>query len=220
MEATSSAPEQGRDPIVVSFPSGLPPSLLEGDQGASSSTPNTTNLPSFTWTRRRANSSRGKIVLGLDEACAYSASSEGRGHDGRQTKLFLAIYDRKTSSLKLVPAAKKDTVFALQQSVPTCDETSTGAVSTQNMSYAEKNNLLYESFGSKKKRKATQSRAVNVVKMDSVFGSEGGMMHALDKQLEDTSESNVKAMQRVREKGLDHKVSSLASLMIIYYGYC
>ncbi|KAL7552089.1 hypothetical protein ACHAWF_015305 [Thalassiosira exigua] len=48
-------------------------------------------------------------------SCAYSASAAGRGHDGRLTKAYVCVYDRRAKTLQLIPTAERGMVFALEQ---------------------------------------------------------------------------------------------------------
>jgi len=211
-----SASKPDHDPIVVSFPSGLPKGIVEAQSRGnrkvrfeeSESLPSTQE-PVFTWKRRRE--SKGKVIMGIDDQCTYTASNIGRGHDDRKTKLYVGILDKETNTLTMVPAAERGTVFALDQSVISYQQTGNELATTlANMSSLERRNLLFESFGSSKKMRSIKSKAANVVSMAKVVGSGDGMMEALQRQNDDVSgtvsKSNLDAMDAVRESGVEQKV--------------
>ena len=176
VEVSPNNPEY--DPVVVSFPRGNPGS---------------DDPPRFTCSQLKANSSRGRRITGEDDSCTYSASAAGRGHDGRLTKMYVCIYDKKKKALKVVPSAEKGTVFALEQTVKGYTPNVAnggllfGSGQTQQdgekvMSASDRNNMLVESFGSKKKQKVMASRAANKVNINSVVGAGDGMMRSVEMQ--------------------------------------
>jgi len=155
------------DPVVVSFPRGIPTSIDDEDSNA---TP-----PTFTYSKFKESSSRGRRIKGEDDHCAYSAAASGRGHDGRLSKTYVCIFDKKKNTLKLVPSAEKGTVFALDQSVKeyspaVVNENSTMGGEDNTISASDRVKMLVDSFGSKKKQKVMDSRAANKVNVHSVVG--------------------------------------------------
>ena len=155
------------DPVVVSFPRGIPSSIADEDSNA---TP-----PTFTYSKFKEGSSRGRRINGEDDHCTYSAAAAGRGHDGRLSKTYVCIFDKKKNTLKLVPSAEKGTVFALDQSVKeyspaVANENSTMGGQDSNISASDRVKMLVDSFGSKKKQKVMDSRAANKVNVHSVVG--------------------------------------------------
>ncbi len=222
IEVSDSSPTS--DPIVVSFPAGLPPSLTS----TSSSRPrsvhfdddeesnNTSQLPIFTWTKVRKSSSKGRIIHGSDDKCTYISSNEGKGFDGRLTKFYVGLYHKPTSTLKLMPASEKGTVFALSQSVTSYSDSR--SLDFRNLSVAERRRMVFESFGSQKKKKVLRSQQANVVEMRSVVGAGEGMMKSLGKQMDDNkmSESNVKIMEEFKNQK-DGKEGGKVSLLLLCY---
>ena len=93
--------QTGDDPIVVSFPGGVPTSILDAEEDASASSgrkrsvkfasgqgnsgsgteSRAHDVPTFTWSKLKAGSNRGKSIQGSDKTCTYSSSNEGRGYD-------------------------------------------------------------------------------------------------------------------------------------------
>jgi hypothetical protein len=196
-------PDPNVDPLVVSFPGGVPASILE-DGG------NSQDKPTFQWMPLKASSVRGKQVVGLDATCAYTAETAGRGHDGRLTKLVVGIYDSQENRLILQPVAEKGTVFSLAQQVSNYDEgTNNMDATTAHMTPMERRRVLFESFGSSKKQKILKSQAANVVSVDSVVGAGSAMMDAMGRQGTQISESNRKAME---EASKGNKVRACPSL--------
>lgn len=206
--------QTGDDPIVVSFPRGVPASILDAEEDASSSGRKRSvqfasgqgngngaaesrahDVPTFTWSKLKAGSNRGKSIQGSDKTCTYSSSNEGRGYDGRAVKLYVAVYDKEKQTLTLQPAAEKGQVFALDQSVKSYEPQVRHMDTTiKNMSASEKRMLLFESFGSAKKQRALKSQAANVVNIDSVVSAGGTMLSAVQNQ-DGLSESNRRAME-------------------------
>ncbi|KAK1748778.1 DNA-directed RNA polymerase I subunit RPA49 [Skeletonema marinoi] len=131
--------------------------------------------PTFTYSKFKESSSRGRRIKGEDDHCAYSAAASGRGHDGRLSKTYVCIFDKKKNTLKLVPSAEKGTVFALDQSVKeyspaVANENSTMGGEDNTISASDRVKMLVDSFGSKKKQKVMDSRAANKVNVHSVVG--------------------------------------------------
>jgi len=203
--------QSGDDPIVVSFPRGVPASVLDAEEKASESSRKRSvqfaasnessaesrahDVPTFTWSKLKAGSNRGKSIQGSDKTCTYSSSNEGRGYDGRSAKLYVAVYDREEQTLTLQPAAERGQVFALDQSVKSYEPQVQHVDTTiQNMSATQKRMLLFESFGSAKKQRALKSQAANVVNIDSVISAGGTMLSAVRNQ-DGLSESNRRAME-------------------------
>ncbi|KAL3797503.1 hypothetical protein HJC23_009867 [Cyclotella cryptica] len=175
-----------KDPIVVSFPRGLPASILQHDHQTHKNDDTTEDLPRFTWSRPNPNSDRGRIVTGSDDTCVYSATAAGRGYDGRLTKVYVAILDKRAKTLKLVPAAEKGTIFALNQTVKAYTPNvvggamAVGGLNGQNQASASgRVQMLVESFGSKKKQKVMASRAANIVNINKVVGAGNAMMDSV-----------------------------------------
>lgn len=82
------------DPVVVSFPRGLPSSLCTENSSRSSSTD---KAPKFTCSKLnpKSKSSRGRRINGEDANCTYTASATGSSHDNRRTKSYVCIYNKK-----------------------------------------------------------------------------------------------------------------------------
>jgi hypothetical protein len=155
------------DPVVVSFPRGVPSSIADKDSNA---TP-----PTFTYSKFKDSSSRGRRINGEDDHCTYSASAAGRAHDGRLSKTYVCIFDKKKNTLKLIPSAEKGTVFALDQCVKeyspaVANDSTTMGGDDSNISASDRVKMLVDSFGSKKKQKVMDSRAANKVNVHSVVG--------------------------------------------------
>ena len=203
--------QSGDDPIVVSFPRGVPASILDAEEDAAASGRKRSvqfaggaaqetdsrahDVPTFTWSKLKAGSNRGKSIQGSDKTCTYSASNEGRGYDGRLAKLYVAVYDKEKHTLTLQPAAERGQVFALDQSVKSYEPQVLHADATiKNMSASQRRMLLFESFGSAKKQRALKSQAANVVNIDSVISAGGTMLSAVQSQ-DGLSESNRRAME-------------------------
>lgn len=166
--------DPAKDPVVVSFPGGVP---------AASSTP-----PQFVWTSVVEGSKRGRRVVGKDDTCTYQAENVGRGYDGRRTKLCVAVYNKRTKTLEVQLAAEKGTVYALTQSVSKYSS-SGSALQTG----AQRRAALFADFGSSKKQKVLRSQAANRVTVDSVIGA-NQMTGAFSNQ-SNMSASNRKALE-------------------------
>lgn len=171
------------DPIVASFPGGLPEHI--GDAEA----------PKFAWRKIREKSDRGRTLVGEDSTCRYEARTEGRGYDGRRTKLCVGLYNKKTNTLTLHQAAEKGTVFCLSQTVRSYQDSTTSLPSQ--MSAPDRRRALFESFGSSKKQRVLKSREANVVNVDSVVGAGSVMMGAF-LEGQNMSESNRQAMEQAK----------------------
>jgi hypothetical protein len=215
------------NPVVVSFPTGVPPSMAA--VSSSSSTTRTVRFeddsngpkpPVFTWTKVRKSSSKGRIIHGSDETCTYIASNEGKGYDGRLTKFYVGLYHKPTSSVKLIPASEKGTVFAMGQAIT--DYNDSKSMNFRNLSIAERRRMVFESFGSQKKKKVMRSQQANVVEMKSVVGAGEGMMKALGKQMDDNkmSESNLKVMKELKKRKENGETGKVRIILISNLSLC
>jgi hypothetical protein len=103
----------------------------------------------------------------------------------------------------MVPASERGTVFALDQGVTSYQEDAKGMFDSRKLSLAERRRLVFEAFGSSKKKKVLRSQDANVVEMRSVVGAGDGMRIALGNQLDKSkglvSESNAKIMEEIRQ---------------------
>jgi len=194
-------PDSAKNPVVVSFPAGLPSSMTisSNDQEHDDSSP-----PVFTWTKARQSAKKGRILHGSDHACTYSAMNAGRGSDGRLTKFYVAIYHKPTNTIKFIPSSEQGTVFSINQKVTSYHDSK--SMDFRNLSVSERRRMVFESFGSSKKKKVLRSQDANVVEMKSVVGAGDGMMKALGSQIESgtVSESNKQVMEELK-KGSDEK---------------
>lgn len=212
--------DSAKDPVVVSFPSGLPSGIANDAQSTGEEVEHS-NPPTFTWTSARKSSSKGRILVGTDDTCTYSSMNDGRGYDGRLTKSYMAIYHKPSKTVKFIPASEKGTVFAMNQRVTDYEDSQ--SFDFGNMSMSERRRMVFESFGSNKKKKVLRSQDANVVEMKSVVGAGEGMMRAIGSQIEGgaVSESNKKVMEDTKS-GKNAQVSESSfgkyyfSLMILH----
>jgi hypothetical protein len=216
-----SEPDMSHDPVVVSFPSGLPSSLIPCAENEHNEEFTNASLPVFKWTKARETVSKGRILRGVDNTCNYNASNEGRGYDGRVTKFYIGVYHKPTNTVSFVPSSERGTVFAMDQSVTSY--TDTKGVDIRNLTASQRRRMVFESFGSSKKKKVLRSQDANVVEMRSVVGAGEGMMRALGMQMEGAgkiSESNKKVIENIR-LGADSEVSfsSLITVSVLIF-YC
>ncbi|CAJ1915799.1 unnamed protein product [Cylindrotheca closterium] len=188
------------EPVVVSFPSGLPESIHSGGSD--------NVAPKFSWQKKYEKLSSSRKIVGKDKHCIYTASAKGSLFDDRRTKLCVGVYDKKKGVLVLKQAATKGTVFALEQTVPSYLEHNK-VIKTRTiedvLSYGTN---VYEDFGSSKKRKVLRSQAANRVEIDHVFGAGQGSA-VVDKVMkgEAMSESNRKAVEASKKGDKDHNLA-------------
>jgi len=156
------------------------------------STPRASSSPTVDRSRKTD-----RILKGLDSTNKYTSYASGSLHDGRKTKFFVGIYHKPSGRLVLHESSERGTVHALTQSVTKYE----GDVSldTQQLSLTERRQLLFESFGSVKKQRALRSQRANVVEMKSVVGVGDSMMSSVKSSFANSSESNIKAMEKVKK---------------------
>ena len=165
------------DPIVVSFPGGLPEGCQEGS---------TADPPKFLWRKAgEASSKRGRSIVGKDATCLYQGQSN-TDDDHRRTKLCVGVLHK--GKLVLYPAAERGSVFCLTQSIPSYVE----AAASDKLTAVQRRKALFDDFGSQKKRKVMKSQEANMVNVESVIGAGSLMMGALKAGA--MSESNRSAM--------------------------
>jgi hypothetical protein len=180
------------DPVVCSFPGGLPSSLLTASNGSSNTT--SSHPPKFLWRRPASDKTKaGGTLIGKDDACLFESQAPQQGKNKCRTKLCVGVYDKKKGKLTLHQAASDGTVYALQQSVPSYLEQA-GPNVDSTKTYAEQRTALFEDFGSAKKRKVMRSQEANKVNVDSVVGA-GNVMVGSFLKGEAMSESNRKAIE-------------------------
>ena len=216
VEVAPNDPE--RDPVVVSFPRGIPISIagIEGGKGGGGPPP-----PRFERSKLKPSSSRGTRIRGEDEHCSYAASASGRGHDGRLTKAYVCVFDRGAGTLKLVPGAERGTIFALEQRAREYNPKGLAAAQVGTaagpISVSDQMQMLVDSFGSRKKQKVMNSRASNKVDVNNVVGSGDVMMRSITEQ-EGISRDN---RRMILEEG-DKKVrfGFYSALVAFFFGGC
>jgi len=174
------------DPVVVSFPGGLPESVAS-NQGTQTK---------FHIEKLSHKSSSGRRVTGFDQHCTYTASARGLENDNRRTKLVVGIYDKKKKVVVLRQAAAQGTVFAMEQSVPSYIEKNGPVVTEKGAGLLMYNSSLFEDFGTAKKKKVLKSQAANKVDISHVVGGGAGsaVMNTVMKG-EAMSESNKRAIE-------------------------
>jgi hypothetical protein len=193
--------EKTTNPIIVSFPGGLPESVEN----------KSVKPPRFLWQKSDANTKRGRRVVGFDRHCLYSASARGLLFDDRRTKICVGIYDKKRGTVALHEGATNGTVFALQQSVPTYIDKN-GQVGTDPSSNADRPNI-FEDFGSQKKRRVLKSQAANRVDVNHVIGA--GSDSAVVNQImhgQSMSNSNRQAIEDGKDADAERKTANEVAL--------
>jgi hypothetical protein len=116
------------------------------------------------------------------------------------TKLYVAVLNKTTKTLKLVPTAERGNTFALEQTVKaykpnvSSESMAIGGLNDSKVSASDRVNMLVESFGSKKKQKVMASRAANVVNINKVVGAGNAMMDSVVGQKGVISEENRKML--------------------------
>ena len=191
-------PNPKYDPIVVSYPRGLPFAL----QKANLDKPHNYQEPKFTWNKLKPNSDRGRRLIGEDDTCVYAAESSGRP-DGRLLQHYVVVLNKTKRTMTLVPTAEGKRIFALEQWVKAYEPDVAAAASaavggTSNddddnkalPTAKDRVNMLVESFGSKKKQKVMASRKANVVNINKVVGAGDVMMDSVVGQKGAISETN------------------------------
>jgi hypothetical protein len=176
------------NPIVVSFPGGLP----EPVENAKSSG----DRPKFLWQKLHEKASAARRIIGEDDHCVYSASFQGPGSDERRTKLCVGVYDKKRGVVVVREAAAKGSVFPLSQTVPAYLQKNGTVSERPGMNKKLHYHQVFEDFGSAKKRKVLKSQAANQVDIDNVVGAgEGSAMVQQIMKGKSMSESNRKAIE-------------------------
>mmetsp|Transcript_3022 Transcript_3022/g.8223 ORF Transcript_3022/g.8223 Transcript_3022/m.8223 type:complete len:443 (+) Transcript_3022:122-1450(+) len=193
---TINVADKSSNPIIVSFPGGLPESIENRN----------IEPARFLWQKSDVNTKRGRRVVGYDRHCLYSATTRGLLFDDRRTKLCVGIYDKKRRSIVLHEGATNGTIFSLKQSVPTYTERN-GKVETDPSSNADRPNI-FEDFGSQKKRRVLKSQAANRVDVDHVIGA--GTDSAIVSQIisgKSMSQSNKQAIEDSKQADTERKTA-------------
>lgn len=189
-------PNATGNPIVVSFPGGLPESV---HSASADNVP-----PKFVWQKLNEKSSFGRKVVGMDKNCVYSASCQGLMYDDRRTKLCIGLYDKKRGVVVLREAASRGTVFSLEQTVPSYLKNRQPPATRTAADILEYGANVFEDFGSSKKRKVLKSQAANRVEIDHVVGAgEGSAVVDQVMKGESMSESNRKAVEASKKGDID-----------------
>ena len=213
------------NPIVVSFPCGVPSSLTTA--AAAMKDPKATrnsnriqkqreelssnnNFPEFTWRKRGTSSSQnGMAIHGEDETCEYTASNDVSDLDSRSSKMYVGVYDKEKGTLSFHPSAEMGTVYSLSQTVKDYQQT-VSSDPMAGMTNYERKRFLVESFGSSKKKNAMKSQQANIVNVSNVIGSGDVLINAMTKQNK-ISQSNQVAMDAARKGNQVRVFSSLFS---------
>ena len=189
--------KKSSNPIIVSFPGGLPESSENGN----------IEPARFLWQKSDVNTKRGRRIVGYDRHCLYSATTRGLLFDDRRTKICVGIYDKKRGSIVLHEGAINGTIFSLKQSVPTYTERN-GKVDSVPSNNADRPNI-FEDFGSQKKRRVLKSQAANRVDVDHVLGA--GTDSAIVSQIvngRSMSKSNKEAIENSKQADTEMKTAN------------
>eukprot|EP00977_Amphora_coffeiformis_P018045 scaffold6120_cov162-Amphora_coffeaeformis.AAC.2 len=185
-------PDPSVDPILCSFPAGMP-AALQKESSVEEAT-----LPRFVIKKHQKES---KLVVGKDHACLYSAVATPSAAARRPMQLVVGIYDKHKKELILQPTAEQGFVYAMSQTVPSYNRESDAA--EKMMSPADRRKALFEDFGSAKKRKVLRSQEANRVNVESVVGA--GDVNSI---LNSMSESNRQAVDEQRDGTTEDRVSA------------
>ena len=207
VKITVAESDPDENPIVISFPGGLPESIINKDHEHVV----VSQVPKFSWQKLDDRSRFGRRVVGYDKHIVYSGSAEGLGFDDRKTKVCVGVYNKKLGTLTLHEAATRGTVFAMGQTVPAYNQLN-GHIETKKGIRASQPNV-FEDFGSSKKKKVLKSNAANRVEIDNVVGagSSSAMVHHI-MEGHSMSESNRQAIEGSRQSGTDRKSATQTAL--------
>ena len=186
-------PDASVDPLLCSFPSGLPAALQEGTSAAS---PEEASMPHFVIQKQ---SKGDKLIVGKDHACLYTAVAPKQPVQERTHQVCIGIYDKHTQQVTLQPVADNGFIYTMTQSVPSYQARNSEAARTVIMSAAERRQALYGDFGSSKKQKVLRSQEANRVNVESVVGA--GNVNAI---LSGMSESNRQAVAQQQQRQDDN----------------
>lgn len=180
-----------KDPIVASFPGGLPHIKGEDDKSQM-----------FVWRKVEATGTKGRMVMGKDSTCVYQAESDPDAKPNL-TKHCVGLYNKKTGKLTLHQTAQEGTVFSLRQIVRNYKE------ELPSLTRTERRKALFDAFGTSKKQKVIRSQAANVVNVNSVVGSGKIMRKAF---LANQSEEDRLAMEQQQANGTTVRIAGLFCL--------
>lgn len=189
-----------------------PPKFIwrcETKSSSSSSSPTTKSTsakPKTTATTTKTTTTTTTSLIGRDAKCIYTASVSTKDNkttaSSSNSQLLVGVYDKHRKQVTLYPIAT-NSVFALKQTVPsylqeTSSSNNNNNVGAASLSAATRHAMLFEDFGSAKKRKVLRSQAANRVNVDTVVGAGTAMVDAI---LTGTgmSESNKVAMQEAQD---------------------
>ena len=209
MVTVADAASSSITPLVCSFPSGLPQSLVLSSSSQSDSTEvvdsgaATVGLPKFLLKRDHSSSQKGvknrkMLLVGKDQACLYRAEkgqeqSSATTTTESRTRVCVGVLDKQSNVLTLHPTSSSG-VWALSQSVPSY-RSSTNTTTTMNTATVQQQqqqqaNRLFADFGSSKKRRVLKSQQANRVHVEQVVGGGSGANMLLSAM----SESNRQAV--------------------------
>ncbi|CAB9523871.1 expressed unknown protein [Seminavis robusta] len=185
-------PDATVDPILVSFPGGVP----------------TESPPLLQWSQKDSKNPAGRTIRGQNnQGILYTASSNGIAFDERSTKLAVGVYDRHTGTLTIHQTASRGTVYSLQQHLLAYKESLQPEMTDDGQVYST-TQKLFDDFGSAKKQRVLKSQAANRVNVDTVIGS------GIAQPTTQMSESNRKAVEHAKQNP-DSSVPSVLSAIEI-----
>ena len=157
-----------------------------------------------------------KFLQGQDHTCTYfsnSLNSKLNRKNQPMSKILLGVFDKQTKSLTLHLSAENGRIFPLQQSIKPHRGAMSEAehLSLDNLTEAEKYRLLFDTFGSNKKKKELKGRDANKINVDNVVGTDSSMVNAVKRQK--LSHSNIEGM---KEAAISAKESADKAKVSIY----
>lgn len=186
------APAKKQAPLLCTFPRGLP-SALDSDSGAETGE----SKLQLNWEYDKVSDQQ--VLTGNDESCRYTAPKASNQHNTgdkknssshSSTRMCVGVYDKKRKTLTLHDVGHNGYIYPLQQAVTNYKL----SFQSEHQTAAEIRRMLFEDFGSAKKRKVLRSQEANRVDVDTVVGAGSLIVDSL-LQGESMSESNKKAIQ-------------------------
>jgi len=218
---TKEGDSNNKNPIVVSFPGGLPTCLLPPSSEDNVSCYNDEKVPEFTLRRpnppNRTPMKKKKRtpmknaenddddrchIFGRDSTCHYEGSirSSKNKKEHRIQRLCVGVYNKRTGVLEVSLTAGDGGVCALQQSVPEYEEgRSEGLLKTNTDRY----NALFKEFGSTKKKKAINAKDMNRIRLeagDATVKKNNSILSKAFMNQTGMSESNKQALEKLKGK--------------------
>jgi len=212
------------DPLLVSFPSGVPfslkstPRLIKTKTSDEDETTSSMRTPIMVWKLQQdcpksLGDNQKMELIGTDSVCKYTYKRIPNAHKWMNT--IIGVFDKLQHTVTLIPTLDR-TIFPMYQNIiSSIDNTLPKSDFGSKLPHNDQKRSLLESFGTVKSQKTFKMKNDSkVVNMENILGDENEIKALFEKERALMSDSNRKVLETIRKCGSDGKKEVLEAAYI------